>query len=256
MPKGIDLGGFVKLYGKMVCQSSLLECDPVTRWVFVYMLSQADEDGFFRCATVKNLALAARVSEEQAKKAIAELEAPDPDSTSRNCQGRRILSRSGGWRIATYKKYREFRSRRQVIDAERQRRKRDRDMSRMSRSVTARHAQKKKEILEADLDLDPSTEEEEVYWNPKNRNLESSGQFQMAVLAKYRNAPSGWVEERWAKASLWLGDNPQRLRELLEGHKLLAWIENWLRDDFAKLTTAEIRRSNEVRREVNAGGRG
>ena len=41
-------GGFAKLYGDRLAQSSLLDRDVATRWVFVFMLSQADAQGRYR----------------------------------------------------------------------------------------------------------------------------------------------------------------------------------------------------------------
>lgn len=129
-------GGFAKLYGDRLAQSSLLDRDPVTRWVFIFMLSQADSAGRYRCASVAGLARSAAVSIEQAERAVAELEAPDPDSTTRDEDGRRIVRIPGGWRLVAYARYREYRSPRQVAATERKRRQRERDMSHPSHAVT------------------------------------------------------------------------------------------------------------------------
>jgi hypothetical protein len=123
-------GGFAKLYGDRLAESSLLDRDVATRWVFVFMLAGADAEGRFRCASVAGLARAAAVTKEQAERAVAELEAPDPDSTTKLHEGRRILRIAGGWQIVAYGRYRDYRSSRQVAAAERQRRHRERDMSR------------------------------------------------------------------------------------------------------------------------------
>jgi hypothetical protein len=114
-------GGFAKLYGGRLAQSSLLDCDPVTRWVFLFMLALADALGRYRCASVAGLARAAAVSIEQARTAVRELEAPDADSTSPEHEGRRILRIAGGWQIVNYAKYREYRTPRQIAEANRKR---------------------------------------------------------------------------------------------------------------------------------------
>jgi hypothetical protein len=121
-------GGFAKLYGSRLAESSLLECAVATRWVFLYMLARADEDGIYRCATVAALARAANVTRRQATTAVAELEGPDPHSTTPDEDGRRIVRVRGGWRIVTHRQYRDYRSRRQVVDAARQRRARAGEM--------------------------------------------------------------------------------------------------------------------------------
>jgi hypothetical protein len=120
-------GGFAKLYGHRLAQSSLLDRDVATRWVFVYMLSQADAEGRYRCASVAGLARAAAVSVAEATTAVSDLEAPDPDSTTKDHEGRRILRIEGGWQVVSYKHYREFRTPRQIADAIRKQRQRSRE---------------------------------------------------------------------------------------------------------------------------------
>lgn len=136
-------GGFCKIYGERLAQSSLLDAAVATRWVFVYMLGLADATGRFRCATVTALARAANVTLAEARKAIRELEAPDEHSTTKAHEGRRLLKIQGGWQIVNYLAYREFRTKEQESAAERKRRQRGgsgvargRDMS---RDVTASH---------------------------------------------------------------------------------------------------------------------
>lgn len=123
-------GGFAKLYGDRLAQSSLLDRNVATRWVFVFLLSQADAQGRYRCASVAGLARAAAITIEQATLAISELEAPDADSTSKDEDGRRIVRIPGGWRLVTYAKYREFKTPRQLAEATKKRRQREAAKSR------------------------------------------------------------------------------------------------------------------------------
>lgn len=127
-------GGFAKLYGDRLADSSLLDCSVATRWVFLYMVARADAEGLFRCASIKGLARATAVTLKEASTAVTELEAPDPDSTSSEEEGRRIVRIAGGWRIVTYRKYRDYQTKRQRDDAERKRRQRERERD-MSRDV-------------------------------------------------------------------------------------------------------------------------
>jgi len=137
-------GSFAKLYGDRLADSSLMECAVATRWAFVVMLSRADSEGRFRCATVAGLSRAAAISMEEADLAIKELEAPDDTSTSGEAEGRRIVRIPGGWQLVNYVKYRDYRTRRQIEDAKRQeehrsrRRDTSRDTSDTSRDVTVR----------------------------------------------------------------------------------------------------------------------
>ena len=118
-------GGFAKLYGDRLAQSSLLDRDVATRWIFVFMLSQADADGRYRCASVAGLARVAAVTLEQAEKAVRDLEGPDADSTTKDHEGRRILRIPGGWQITAYQAYREYRTRKQVQEAAKKKRQRE-----------------------------------------------------------------------------------------------------------------------------------
>jgi len=118
-------GGFAKLYGDRLAGSSLLECAVASRWVFVFMLAQADAEGRVRCASVAGLARAAGVSLPEAEAALRELEAPDPDSTSKDHEGRRVLRIPGGWQIVTYQKYREYQTKRQRNEAAKKRKQRE-----------------------------------------------------------------------------------------------------------------------------------
>jgi hypothetical protein len=135
-------GGFAKLYGDRLAQSSLLDTAVATRWVFVYMLAQADAEGRYRCATVSGLARAAAISREDAETAIRELEAPDPDSTTKEHEGRRILRIPGGWRIVSYARYRTYQTARQRAEAEKKRRQREAaEKKRQERELARREAE-------------------------------------------------------------------------------------------------------------------
>jgi hypothetical protein len=123
-------GGYAKLYGDRLAQSSLMDRNVVTRWLFVFVLSQADAQGRYRCASVAGLARAAAITLEQAELAVSELEAPDPDSTTKAEDGRRIVRIPGGWRVVTYTKYREYRTARQLAEAAKKRRQREAAKSR------------------------------------------------------------------------------------------------------------------------------
>ncbi len=131
-------GGFVKLYGSIL-DSSVWSEDPYTRLVWITMLAMADADGFVEAA-VPGLARRANVPLEACEAALARLQAPDPHSKSPEHEGRRIERAERGWTILNYKTYRELRTERQVKDAARQRRHRERDkrdVSRLSRQVSA-----------------------------------------------------------------------------------------------------------------------
>lgn len=77
--------------------------------VFVNMLTNADRDGFVD-RHFKAIAEETGLPSERVKRAIAMLESPDPESRSRDLEGRRLervdMYRAWGWRIVNYNYYR------------------------------------------------------------------------------------------------------------------------------------------------------
>jgi hypothetical protein len=138
-------GGFAKIYGDRLAESSLLQTAVSTRWVFIWMLSQADYKGRFKCCDIPTLAHASRTRLTECRRAVHTLEQPDASSQTPDHEGRRIKKIHGGWQVLNYEKYRDFRTHRQVNDAERQQahRERKRDMSRdvtvTPRDIATRH---------------------------------------------------------------------------------------------------------------------
>lgn len=118
---------YVKLFGSIL-DSSIWSEDNATRLVWITMLAMADSSGLVE-ASVTGVAHRARVSQGECEEALAVLLATDPDSKSQEFDGRRIEKVEGGWVLLNYEKYREIRSKKQVMDAVRQQRKRERDKS-------------------------------------------------------------------------------------------------------------------------------
>ena len=71
------------------------------------MLAIADADGIVS-ASIPGLASVSNVEQEAARGAIKILLDPDPDSRTKDFEGRRIEEINGGWRILNYKKYRRM----------------------------------------------------------------------------------------------------------------------------------------------------
>lgn len=87
--------------------SSMWACPPATRCVWLWMLLNADPEGFVP-GTVPGLAVAANVSIDEARGAIALFLHPDPDSNSQEHEGRRIEKVPHGWRILNFVYWREL----------------------------------------------------------------------------------------------------------------------------------------------------
>lgn len=117
-------GGFVKLYGTIL-DSSVWAEDSDTRIVWVTLLTMADKNGRVD-ASHGGLARRANVSRDATERAIAILEAPDPDDRSGIEEGRRIRAVQGGWEIINYARYREIQTERQAAEAAKKRKQRAR----------------------------------------------------------------------------------------------------------------------------------
>ena len=98
--------GFTKLFNTIVTSTIWQENDK-TRIVWITMLAIADADGIVS-ASVPGLASVANVDVDSARAAVVTLTSPDPDSRTKDFEGRRIEPIDGGWRILNYLKYRRM----------------------------------------------------------------------------------------------------------------------------------------------------
>ena len=95
---------YVKLFASIL--DSSVWAEPVAvRVVWVAMLAMADRDGFVR-ASPTGLARRANVDPKSCHDSVATLEAPDPESSSQEWDGRRVERVAGGWQILNYAAYR------------------------------------------------------------------------------------------------------------------------------------------------------
>jgi len=126
---------YVKLFSSIL-DSTVWETDPATRIVWITMLAMADRDGVVE-ASIPGLARRAGVSRAECEEALRLFGSPDPDSRTRDHEGRRILDADGGWQLVNYEKYRDKataeESRRKA--AERQRRFRERHTRGVTRNA-------------------------------------------------------------------------------------------------------------------------
>lgn len=97
--------GYTKLFSSIIA-STIWRSSDHTRLVWITMLAMADRHGVVE-ASVPGLADMSRVSVEQCRAALVELQEPDADSRSTEAEGRRIESVDGGWRLVNHGKYRD-----------------------------------------------------------------------------------------------------------------------------------------------------
>jgi hypothetical protein len=120
-----------KIFTKILDSSVWLESTP-TRIVWITLLAAMDEVGFCPFAAVGNVASRARVTDEEARDAIATLESPDTAAPHQEHEGRRIERVPGGWIVINAKKYRDIVTRAQAQETTRQRVSRFREKKRLA----------------------------------------------------------------------------------------------------------------------------
>ena len=128
-----------KLFTKILDSSIWLEPD-ATRLVWLTIIAAMDEDGFAQFASVGNLAHRARVSPDGAARAVLTLESPDPDSSDRDHEGRRMERVDGGWMVLNSNKYRDLVTRAVARQRTRERVQRHRDKVKNNPTVTVSNA--------------------------------------------------------------------------------------------------------------------
>jgi len=101
---------YTKLFEQIL--ESTVWCEPdSTRVVWITMLAMSDRDGEV-LASVPGLANRAHVTVDQAREALTCFLSPDPDSRTKDYEGRRIAEIDGGWVLLNHVKYRD------LLDAE------------------------------------------------------------------------------------------------------------------------------------------
>jgi hypothetical protein len=99
-----------KLFTKILDSSIWLE-DAPTRIVWITLIAAMDQDGYAHFSALENLAIRARVSVEQAQKAIECFTAPDPNSGNPDNEGRRVERVPGGFFILNAEHHRQMMNR-------------------------------------------------------------------------------------------------------------------------------------------------
>jgi len=141
-------GGYFPLWRK-IFDSSINEESLVTRWVWVWMLSNANIDGILT-ATLGAISRGANIPMSETVEALEALQSPDPNSTTPDEDGRRVVS--GGqntWVLVNYEHYRAMAKKEQERASTRDR--------------VARHREKKKGVTDESLQSVTVTDGNEEY---------------------------------------------------------------------------------------------
>ena len=120
-------GGYFPLFRKFL-DSSIMDLEVETRFVFLTLLLKADKQGVVH-ATRSALARSAAMDLESVEAALAILQEPDPDSTTLDDDGRRVAEiEPNTWLVLNYERYAEMahsdRRRQQLAEASRKYRRR------------------------------------------------------------------------------------------------------------------------------------
>ncbi len=132
-----------KLFTKILDSSIWLE-PTTTRIVWLTFIATMDETGFVAFAAPGNVANRARVELSEAEAALAALEAPDPNSSDPDNDGRRIERVQGGWMVLNAAKYRAITTR--IVQQE------------QTKIRVARHRAKKKAVTECNAQVTPAND--------------------------------------------------------------------------------------------------
>jgi hypothetical protein len=97
------VSGYTKLFGSILA-STVWELPLATKVVWITMLAMADRHGEVQ-ASVPGLAKFAGVTREQCEAALEAFLSPDPDSRTKEADGRRLEVIDGGWRLINHEKY-------------------------------------------------------------------------------------------------------------------------------------------------------
>lgn len=98
------MAGYTKLFSSILA-STVWDESMETRIVWITLLAMADKHGISE-GSVPGIAVFARLPIEATRIALERLSGPDPDSRSKEHEGRRIEAVDGGWRLLNHAKYR------------------------------------------------------------------------------------------------------------------------------------------------------
>lgn len=147
---------FVKIYPGFF-KGSLIDTPPYARLLFLAMLSEADHIGV-ALGTVRYWSALVGISEDEVRQGLAILNSPDPDSTSPDEDGRRIVPYGEGsnrWRIVNYWKYYE-----KSRNEDRKEQKRDWDRTNRPSGHSRAKSGSKKDSPTQSVQSDPENESE------------------------------------------------------------------------------------------------
>ena len=218
---------YTKLFNSIVT-STIWSEDDQTRIVWITMLALADKNGEVQ-GSVPGIARIAGVTVDACRAAIGKFLSPDPDSRTKDDEGRRIEEIDGGWHLINHRKYREMasdadRTEKAAIRQARHREKLKRNVTPESRAshtpVTQESHQNSQ--AEADTNSDADAESKEKKTKPKQSSADPEGfdEFWQAYPNKTGKANA---------IKVWNRDKPN-LQTILNALSWQKRAESWTKD--------------------------
>ena len=176
---------YTKLFTSIITSTIWAE-DDATRIVWITLLALADKNGEVQ-GSVPGIARMAAVSIESCRAAFVKFMSPDPDSRTKDDEGRRVEEIEGGWVLLNHRKYREMASGedRKAQDAIRQQRARDKRARNSHALVTHQSPQ----ICQAEADAHADSEAEATGLK-KSKETKETPAFAAVVCLKSEEIPA------------------------------------------------------------------
>ena len=120
-----------------IVDSSISREDHATFRVWIILLAKSDIDGYV-WASLGGIADAARVTDDECRRALEKFMRPDPDSRSDDYDGRRIEKVDRGWLLLNKTRFRDMRDEDEKRRRERERKRAQRAREKAGRASTIR----------------------------------------------------------------------------------------------------------------------
>jgi hypothetical protein len=177
---------YTKLFTSIITSTIWAE-DDATRIVWITLLALADKNGEVQ-GSVPGIARMAAVSIESCRAAFVKFMSPDPDSRTKDDEGRRVEEIEGGWVLLNHRKYREMASGedRKAQDAIRQQRARDKRARNSHALVTHQSPQ----ICQAEAEAEADAHAEARSMSKESKETKETPAFAAVGCLKSEEIPA------------------------------------------------------------------
>lgn len=152
--------------------------------------------------SVPGIANRARVSVDEARKAIEAFLSPDPDSRTKDYEGKRIAEIDGGWRLLNYDKYRSIQDEEGRKEYQREwvkQRRQEKSTVDTSRSQSTQAEAEAEAIKEKEMATSPPAAATAASACPVQKVVELYHEKLKALprVEKLTKAREGYIKQRW-----------------------------------------------------------